>query len=515
MKKIFCELCDGTEFKKENGMFVCQGCGTSYSVEEARGMMREVEGDAPASAGAPAVSVPIGNPNQAQIDNILVLASTAYEAQNYKETENYCNRAIELDVSCYKAWNLKGKAVGWQSTIGNLRIEEAAHSFCKAIDFAPEDERDSVKDEAVEEIQRLGLALVALRKKRFIEKPQGELTGFSADVETIYNALLVLLQHGNAVEMSQEYLHQICTIMYEAGVEAAEKSDAEYVAKTYPETDDFSEYGANLINCVSLIKGSLDLNDNEDDEVKLERYKKITDIVGMPVSTEPKGRFVYKKEWSSYLSKYVYNVDKLLSLRGIGLLVSSISDQFGNPTLAQIQESLEKKIEAKKEEERKKAEAEKQARIEAYWAEHAEEKKALVDERERLGSEVKEIEAKISKCDFQINAIRSERDKKKAPSEAEIDKLRDQIKDLENKRAGLGMFAGKEKKKIGEETAALKGRIDSLSEKVNEEKRAIGKDYQTRIDPLQKEKDKLTSDRDTKLKRINAIYSELTKDPEE
>ena len=31
MKKIVCELCDGTEFVKEGGMFVCQGCGTKYT----------------------------------------------------------------------------------------------------------------------------------------------------------------------------------------------------------------------------------------------------------------------------------------------------------------------------------------------------------------------------------------------------------------------------------------------------------------------------------------------------
>ena len=157
MKKIVCELCEGTEFTKENGMFVCQGCGTKYSAEEARSMMREVEGDAPVSTGAPVVGAPMGNPNQAQIDNILVLATTAYEAQNYAEAENYCNRAIELDAMCYKAWNLKGKAVGWQSKIDNLRIEEASHSFCKAIDFAPEDEKEELKEQAVEELKKLDL----------------------------------------------------------------------------------------------------------------------------------------------------------------------------------------------------------------------------------------------------------------------------------------------------------------------------------------------------------------------
>ena len=41
MKKIVCDLCDSTEFVKEGGMFICQGCGTKYSLEEAKSMMRE------------------------------------------------------------------------------------------------------------------------------------------------------------------------------------------------------------------------------------------------------------------------------------------------------------------------------------------------------------------------------------------------------------------------------------------------------------------------------------------
>ena len=138
MKKIVCELCEGTVFDKVDGRFVCKGCGTSYSVEEAKSMMQEVEGEEPPSETSVG-AVPQNNANQQQLDNILVLATTAKEAGNNQEAENYCNKAIELDAMSYKAWFLKGQAIGWSSTLGNNRMEEAAHSFCKAIDFAPED----------------------------------------------------------------------------------------------------------------------------------------------------------------------------------------------------------------------------------------------------------------------------------------------------------------------------------------------------------------------------------------
>ena len=58
-----CELCKSTNFVKEEGMFVCQGCGTKYTLEEAQKLMaadsaanplQGVQAPAPVPAPAPA-----------------------------------------------------------------------------------------------------------------------------------------------------------------------------------------------------------------------------------------------------------------------------------------------------------------------------------------------------------------------------------------------------------------------------------------------------------------------------
>ena len=36
MKAIVCEMCGGNQLRKEDGVYVCQNCGTQYSVEEAK-----------------------------------------------------------------------------------------------------------------------------------------------------------------------------------------------------------------------------------------------------------------------------------------------------------------------------------------------------------------------------------------------------------------------------------------------------------------------------------------------
>jgi predicted phosphohydrolase len=36
MKALVCELCNGNDFVKQDGVFVCQFCGTKYTLEEAK-----------------------------------------------------------------------------------------------------------------------------------------------------------------------------------------------------------------------------------------------------------------------------------------------------------------------------------------------------------------------------------------------------------------------------------------------------------------------------------------------
>ena len=49
MKQLTCEMCGSTDLMKQDGVFVCQTCGTKYSVEEAKKMMVEGTIDVQAS----------------------------------------------------------------------------------------------------------------------------------------------------------------------------------------------------------------------------------------------------------------------------------------------------------------------------------------------------------------------------------------------------------------------------------------------------------------------------------
>lgn len=505
MKKIVCELCDSTEFVKEGGFFVCQGCGTKYSAEEAKSMMREVEGEAAPAAGAPApVSVPAGNPNQAQIDNILVLATTAYEAQNYGEAENYCNRAIELDAMCYKAWDLKGKAVGWQSKIDNLRIEEASHSFCKAIDFAPEEEKEEIKNQAVEELKKLGLALISLRKQRFSGSPDtAELNGFTSDRKVMLSSLLVLLQHGNAVGMPKGYQEEIATMMNQAGVAALQMTRQAWKGVEHPSKKDFDTYLGWNGNICQLFREAINASD-EDEEEDIQRYKNLSIALKEPMDL---GVCSYTREWNSYASRYDWVKEYVLSDSAVSIRMKEAADCTTKAA------EMEAALAEKKKAEAKKAEEEKRQRIEAYWAAHPEEKNALEAEKGELTSKKDRLASELEKLEQEIAAAEKGKEVK-TPSEEEEDRIREQIGELRVRRTHLGIFAGKEKKQIGEEIASLEGRISALGDKIEEEKKARDAEVEKKLAPLKARKEEINGQMEAAAKRIAAIEAEFAKDPE-
>ena len=72
MKQLTCEMCGGTDLMKQDGVFVCQSCGTKYSVEEAKKMMVEVGGTVEVK-------------NAAQLENLLNLANSSFESKNYAQ----------------------------------------------------------------------------------------------------------------------------------------------------------------------------------------------------------------------------------------------------------------------------------------------------------------------------------------------------------------------------------------------------------------------------------------------
>ena len=127
MKALTCEMCGSTNLVKDGGVFVCQSCGTKYSVEEAKKMMVE---------GTVEVKGTVKVDKSEEKTNFIQLANDALDSINGEEAYSYANRVLESDPSNAEAWFIKMKAVGLLSTLGDLKVIDVINAGKKAIELS-------------------------------------------------------------------------------------------------------------------------------------------------------------------------------------------------------------------------------------------------------------------------------------------------------------------------------------------------------------------------------------------
>ena len=115
---LTCELCGSTNFVKDGGVFVCQGCGMKYTLEEAQRMMAAQQAQAQQQQttteavlnAVAAVANAVISANAAQQGQPPILNSASdFHPNSFdvatigaKETNNYACRAWQMILSDYK-----------------------------------------------------------------------------------------------------------------------------------------------------------------------------------------------------------------------------------------------------------------------------------------------------------------------------------------------------------------------------------------------------------------------------
>lgn len=94
MKQLTCEMCGGTDLVKQDGMYVCQSCGTKYSVEEAKKMMIE---------GTVDVTGTVKVDSSGELQNLYELARRAKTDNNSENAQKYYDQILVKDPSSWEA----------------------------------------------------------------------------------------------------------------------------------------------------------------------------------------------------------------------------------------------------------------------------------------------------------------------------------------------------------------------------------------------------------------------------
>lgn len=114
MKAMVCEMCGSQDLVKQDGMYVCQFCGTKYSVEEARKLLGTVKID-----------------KSEETEKLLVLARRARDEKNSENAEKYYSMVLQEDPDSWEASFFQVYFQAMQCKI--INISSAAYSVANCI----------------------------------------------------------------------------------------------------------------------------------------------------------------------------------------------------------------------------------------------------------------------------------------------------------------------------------------------------------------------------------------------
>ncbi len=442
MKKFVCEMCGSSEIIKQDGMFVCQDCGLKYTPEEARKLLQEVDGSVPAAAPAAGGS--------SMVENTLKLAREAMNADNNAQCEKYANKVLEMDAENYEAWYLKGVATAWQTSLKNLRITEAVSNWENALKYVPEGDNETFTKVAKDISSTLDKVTIAVYSL-YIDNMFG--TWDNDYYQTLSKGLAQL----------QLYYRRVCINFSITCIGRGHESFG------------FGEHKSAYVPFSMFQKGLNKLEKNFND--CCQRNSGLNSLLD-----STKGYYLSMLVFY-YVNCYLDDDDQDRGYDACANLIGRAANRLGaagfqKGPLLNVQKDC---LKAKKEQADKRQaekEKEKKERIEKYWKEHAEEKKALEDEKAALGEKI----------------AAKEKEMKSVPEAAALARIDSDISALEQQKAGLGLFKGKEKK-------ALQEQIDALAARKPAAQQALAAAQKPFADEI-----------GTMNARLREIHTELTKD---
>ena len=451
MKRLVCEMCGSADLLKTEGVFVCQSCGTKYSVEEAKKMM--VEGTVDVSGSIVKVD------SSDRLSNLLLLANRAREENNSEEAKKYYELSLIEDPNSWEAsfYSLYYKVQ--ETTVGNLQdnLNKFNTRAITSLDMLISSNTDNLPLSQIDELLINTSALyanvanyISLSWKKMIDDLIHEST----------QDLIRSLSFGKSQSAYSQYLDS--------------QREKEKTAKRRQQMMGWFALGNSMRKTLISLYDLYISAEQHHDEALLDIMKVCDNlfasdarrIVEMPNSLD------FAQSIVEFQGKVQENYPSFESeaLRIVDNQAASILTGEGDVTtknlatkVREVVKNGPRYIEAKRQEKRN----------EQYWLEHAAEKEELMSRKNELLPQMEALQKQknnhlraIDECKKKLNDS--------VDGENELKSVNDKIRDLWNRHTSLGILKGKEKKSIQAEIENEKAKIPAIEERIEKQKQQLG-----------------------------------------
>lgn len=182
MKQLTCEMCGSPDLVKQDGMYVCQNCGTKYSVEEARKMM--IEGTVDVSGSTVKVD------QSSELKNLYELARRAKKDNNSENAQRYYEQILIKDPS---SWEANFYTVYYQSMNCKIgQIQSAAIRLSNCEDTVLQLIKDNISEpqEQRKAVEEMGVRLISISQMLY-EAAKNHYQGIGDSIRSNYTQELL------------------------------------------------------------------------------------------------------------------------------------------------------------------------------------------------------------------------------------------------------------------------------------------------------------------------------------
>ena len=303
------------------------------------------------------------------IQNLFILAQTAYDSENYIDAEQYANRIIEIEATNSDAWLMKGNCAGKNQT-GNFRLVESINCWNTCLQNASKQEYEDYAFTVRTNCIDIAIDYIMKNIQDFRKQPS----------EASINNIKEKIDYVDPIMRKANQTFGVDIISYEDRLasnisalvtEVSKDSIAKFGKRKEQQTDAaLAKFKETQDYCIMVWDYLIDL---------AKRHGTVTAILKSLIKMQDTLiRSVSYRQSGSKLKES---------------MVCSMSEK--NMRLEKIQQA-KMKLDAKFADIRKRDKVDQKIKNEKYWEEHQEEKAQLLEERSKLDHEVFELDINIS-----------------------------------------------------------------------------------------------------------------------
>lgn len=222
MKALTCEMCGSTNLVKNDGVFVCQSCGTKYSVEEARKMMVE---------GTVNVAGTVKIDKSTELLNLYEVARRAKDTDNNEQAEKYYDKILAMEPNSWEAnfYTVYYKAMSCKIAEIAYAGGRVANCIPTVVDlvknYVPEDEQSSVVTEMFTKVTYIAAMLAGAAESHYMDISADIRADYTQDfINGVAAAADIVYTFADSVdEVWGKDMHAFTTTAWEAGIDYQNK----------------------------------------------------------------------------------------------------------------------------------------------------------------------------------------------------------------------------------------------------------------------------------------------------